>query len=791
MIYADNALKVLELGITPIPTNGKIPIITDWSRFSSVLATEDEVNSWVKKYPRKNIGIVLGAASGLVAIDVDIDNVGILKLVPYTPIVRKGKKGAVFFYKYNKTILTRKKRKGLPPIDILSDGTQVIIPSSIHPETKKPYVWQGDKSLIDRDELPELTQDEVMDFLSQSTIIYKTLPEYDYHESHDGRNNILKAMVVKMLDDELPHDEIIKELVTYDKINHIPPLFEDKKENVKPEIFLKNIKATLDRAGIIFDTSGIKVEYTRRVEEPPALVGTEAGDSSIDNESNKNAEDFSVDNSDDNILRLKSQIEISPTFNNLLTIREDNILIPLFQEINKRSDQDIYGISLSGALSIVATAIGQTWAINVDGRTTFPNMMSLMIAPSGLGKKAPFSLLKGDVCKFSKKTHSIVGKTGYGSNAGLFIGLNKQPVRLDLIEEMSEIFTRMGDKKSSTSASIMETLCTLWDSSESFFSPPESKAGLKDGTGGRFFNPHVNILSATTPNAFYETAKKFMVTSGALPRFLFFCDDLMESMRHWDDMDKDIDAIKRIAKWLDGALSVRRLLKSAVIQEINSSQDDETERAIIPRLLTIKDAEKKTLRTIYEQFRSERVAIGSGNIMEAFMARKWHHFLKLCLIHECALMPFHDVNFVNLMNKELNEKAMNERVFWTLSRESITFAYELIQKNMECANFYLSKLREDTTFSGDDGFENLCNRLEKVILSARSEGLKRSELRHLLGGRIKGQLFNDALSALLDEESVYKLRQKNEGKGKRPSEVFYHAKYFFKVKNSVEVKDSF
>jgi hypothetical protein len=48
-------------------------------------------------------------------------------------------------------------------VQVLSDGTQTVLPPSVHPDTKRPYVWAGRFSLYDvrPSDLPELPEDYI------------------------------------------------------------------------------------------------------------------------------------------------------------------------------------------------------------------------------------------------------------------------------------------------------------------------------------------------------------------------------------------------------------------------------------------------------------------------------------------------------------------------------------------------------------------------------------------------------------------------------------------------------
>ncbi len=146
-IFSDEAPKYWALNLPAIPLRPKqkMPAINAWHLFADKLPSQDEKDVWLANYPESNIGLPMGPASGLIAIDIDTDDPKILavleKVLPPSPWHRVGKKGSVRVYKYNGQRTTRiKGSDGGMIVEILSKGTQFVLPPSIHPDTQMPYV---------------------------------------------------------------------------------------------------------------------------------------------------------------------------------------------------------------------------------------------------------------------------------------------------------------------------------------------------------------------------------------------------------------------------------------------------------------------------------------------------------------------------------------------------------------------------------------------------------------------------------------------------------------------------
>lgn len=66
------ALGLREAGLSILPVEGKRPLVP-WTEFQTRQPTEDEIRGWAEAWPDAGLGIVTGAISGIVVLDVDGD----------------------------------------------------------------------------------------------------------------------------------------------------------------------------------------------------------------------------------------------------------------------------------------------------------------------------------------------------------------------------------------------------------------------------------------------------------------------------------------------------------------------------------------------------------------------------------------------------------------------------------------------------------------------------------------------------------------------------------------------
>ena len=99
-IFADNAPHywAANLPVIPLRPVHKAPIPNGWQVFCSQMPERDTQQAWLRQFANGNMGLPLGPGAGMVAIDLDTDDPKITEIIesllPKTPWVRRGKKGA-------------------------------------------------------------------------------------------------------------------------------------------------------------------------------------------------------------------------------------------------------------------------------------------------------------------------------------------------------------------------------------------------------------------------------------------------------------------------------------------------------------------------------------------------------------------------------------------------------------------------------------------------------------------------------------------------------------------------
>lgn len=146
------ALSYAQRGwsVVPIEPAGKRPLLP-WTELQTRRAAAAEIERWFARWPEANVGIVTGAISGLLVLDVDPAHGGGASLedwravhgpLPATVEARTGGGGRHLYFRHPGEPIPN--RVGVAPgIDIRADGGCVVAPPSLHASGKR-YTWVPD-----------------------------------------------------------------------------------------------------------------------------------------------------------------------------------------------------------------------------------------------------------------------------------------------------------------------------------------------------------------------------------------------------------------------------------------------------------------------------------------------------------------------------------------------------------------------------------------------------------------------------------------------------------------------
>ena len=129
--------------VIPVGQNKK-PIIK-WGMYQKEKASQQQIRGWWGEHPSANVGIVTGAISGLMVVDVDSQTGydALDELIPenlITPISRTPSGGWHFYFKYQKGLVNR--ARVITDCDVRTDGGYIVAAPSRN--EKGSYAWLED-----------------------------------------------------------------------------------------------------------------------------------------------------------------------------------------------------------------------------------------------------------------------------------------------------------------------------------------------------------------------------------------------------------------------------------------------------------------------------------------------------------------------------------------------------------------------------------------------------------------------------------------------------------------------
>lgn len=231
------ALQYLRLGwsVIPMRRREKRPAIP-WQVFQTVLASEEEVRNWFRRWPEANLGVVTGAISGLVVLDVDPRHGGDESLralerehgaLPDTLEATTGGGGRHVYFAHPGGSV--RNRVGIAPgIDLRGDGGCIVAPPSVHPSGRR-YRWRkgcgpGQLTLAS---LPQWLERSAGNIGSRTghTVPYWRERVRD-GVSEGGRNNTIASLTGHLLWHGVDPEVALELMLCWNRVRCRPPLDE-------------------------------------------------------------------------------------------------------------------------------------------------------------------------------------------------------------------------------------------------------------------------------------------------------------------------------------------------------------------------------------------------------------------------------------------------------------------------------------------------------------------------------------------------------------------------------------
>lgn len=459
---------------------------------------------------QNGIGVLCGKRSGVVCLDIDVDDENLIseiRSIADSNVTKFGSKGLSLLYEYADYIqsasirysIVNKNDEGedyletISVLDVLSNGKYTVLPPSKH-KFGFSYQWRGVDGLPPKEFLPHLSKenfDKILKLCEEySRRRDKSFLGKNLKSKKGGRYNSIKEVVCKnygFLQHEKNHLELINVLsdiaYNFDKVEHDNPWFSDKEEHKEKfndpkgnaENFVRGIIGTL-----------IRVSKDKPI--PSLEVVDEVDDSSFDAE---------------RLPELDGELKV------------------IYNHISDRLDIRNHNSIVGASFACLSALIGDLYSL--DDRSpykTTTNVYFAFIKKSGARKTIILNIIK-----------DFIKKTGYGafqepnllgkfvSGGALCDAIEDDTVNIADFDEFSSILKTI----SIPSNDLEQVLTAVWDR-PSTYKITSSMNRNREKLKTQLTRPYLTIIASTTISEFLTHSKGEMLNSGFYNRFLFFVD---------------------------------------------------------------------------------------------------------------------------------------------------------------------------------------------------------------------------------------------------------------------------
>ena len=232
------------LSVLPLMPKSKKPAINSWKEYQRRYATDEELNKWFGNGSKNNIGIVTGAISGIVVLD--LDNEEAIRFadehhIEKTPYVRTPR-GYHLYLRHKNGVRNSQLEQ---EIDIKGEGGYVVAPPSISAEGIE-YVWFEELERKPLAELPKILLTKVDHEKKALRDLYRGVNEGE-------RNDSLAKIIGSLVSDGLSQSECLEFAHKWNSSNS-PPLTDKEVEKTVESIFSRHQRKEYRQSRFVDDS---------------------------------------------------------------------------------------------------------------------------------------------------------------------------------------------------------------------------------------------------------------------------------------------------------------------------------------------------------------------------------------------------------------------------------------------------------------------------------------------------------------------------------------------------------
>lgn len=252
------ALRYLSYGwsVVPFRPREKRPLVR-WQTYQTKRPSVDQVKAWFREHPDANVGVVTGAISDLVVLDVDPQHGGDESLaeleqrhgaLPHTVESLTGGGGRHLYFRHPGGHILN--RVGLSPgVDLRGDGGVVVAPPSVHP-SGRCYCWEVS---CHPDETPVVPMPAWLRSLAQAHDTARGHPLRHWRTlvregvAEGERNSSLASLVGHLLWHGVDREVVLELMLCWNQARCHPPLPDEEVKDVVDSINRLHVQAQTRR----------------------------------------------------------------------------------------------------------------------------------------------------------------------------------------------------------------------------------------------------------------------------------------------------------------------------------------------------------------------------------------------------------------------------------------------------------------------------------------------------------------------------------------------------------------
>lgn len=585
--YAERGWRVMPLySITPdgvcscykgaaCTSPGKHPRTMDGLKSAS--SDPSQIENWWSMWPESNVGVLTGAESGIIVLDVDDTSTKALdgrELLP-TLTQETGSGGVHYIYRHPGGRL-KSSVKVLPGIDSRADGGYIVAPPSRH-VSGQAYRWTVERDI-------ELAPQWWVKLLTQERV-RTAVPGEGERVFEGGRNQALASLAGTIRKLGAGYPTILATLQAYNQEACEPPLEDHEVTNVARSISGYEIETAEEKElrtqgsairARILNTQKKALEHTLALETTP---GEKAG----------------------------------PPPENI--IPEGGLIYEIADYILSQSIYPQPLLAVAASTAFVGALAGRKWQTETGLRS---NVYFVGLAQSGSGKDAARKAIKR-IMATVPDLEKVMGGDRIASGAGLISALEEWPVKLFLLDEFGLLLQGMTGKSEAYRKEIVTNLMQLYSDAGSVFSGTEY-ADKKARARVTIYDPCVVLYATSTQETFWRALSSQEAVSGAVARLMAIDIGQGRPARKTPTIEKPPEAMLRKIATMS---AYRPGGNISEVGSINGSNPD-----IVHMTPEVKDAWDALDESVKGNMNSEAAA--------SIYSRVAEHTAKLALIHAVA-----------------------------------------------------------------------------------------------------------------------------------------------------------